>query len=48
MACFYSAPMAWNLIAVDMNGELINVDGGQHLPGYVSVPHNLSEMEAQT
>lgn len=31
-----------------VNGELINVDGGQHLPGYVSVPHNLSEMEAQT
>jgi len=24
------------------------VDGGQHLPGYVSVPHNLAEMEAQT
>ena len=31
-----------------VNGELINVDGGQHLPGYVSVPHNLAEMEAQT
>jgi hypothetical protein len=28
-------------------GELINVDGGQHLPGYVSVPHNLQELEAQ-
>ena len=31
-----------------VNGELINVDGGQHLPGYVSVPHNLAEMEAET
>jgi len=31
-----------------VNGELINVDGGQHLPGYVSVPHDLAEMEAQT
>jgi len=30
-----------------VNGELINVDGGQHLPGYVSVPHNLEELEAQ-
>lgn len=30
-----------------VNGELINVDGGQHLPGYVSVPHNLEEMEAE-
>ncbi len=30
-----------------VNGELINVDGGQHLPGYVSVPHNLAELEAQ-
>ncbi len=30
-----------------VNGELINVDGGQHLPGYVSVPHNLQELEAQ-
>lgn len=29
-----------------VNGELINVDGGQHLPGYVSVPHNLEELEA--
>ncbi len=29
-----------------VNGELINVDGGQHLPGYVSVPHNLAELEA--
>lgn len=28
-----------------VNGDLINVDGGQHLPGYVSVPHNLSELE---
>src|SRR3546814_589069 len=31
-----------------VNGELINVDGGQHLPGYVSVPHNLDELEAQS
>lgn len=31
-----------------VNGELINVDGGQHLPGYVSVPHNLAELEAQS
>lgn len=30
-----------------VNGEMINVDGGQHLPGYVSVPHNLAELEAQ-
>jgi enoyl-[acyl-carrier-protein] reductase (NADH) len=30
-----------------VNGELINVDGGQHLPGYVSLPHNLAELEAQ-
>ena len=29
-----------------VNGELINVDGGQHLPGYVSVPHNLADLEA--
>ena len=29
-----------------VNGEMINVDGGQHLPGYVSVPHNLAELEA--
>jgi NAD(P)-dependent dehydrogenase (short-subunit alcohol dehydrogenase family) len=28
-----------------ITGELINVDGGQHLPGYVSVPHNLEELE---
>ena len=28
-----------------VTGELINVDGGQHMPGYVSVPHNLSELE---
>src|SRR5690606_1305629 len=28
-----------------ITGELINVDGGQHLPGYVSVPQNLEEME---
>ncbi|MDB6060945.1 MAG: short-chain dehydrogenase [Verrucomicrobiaceae bacterium] len=36
-------------LASDMSrfvtGELINVDGGQHLPGYVSVPHNLAELE---
>src|SRR3546814_20170567 len=29
-----------------VNGELINVDGGQHLPGYVRVPHTLDELEA--
>ncbi len=28
-----------------ITGELINVDGGQNLPGYVSKPHNLAEME---
>lgn len=28
-----------------VTGELINVDGGQHLPGYVSKPHNLAELE---
>src|SRR5690606_42120428 len=28
-----------------ITGELINVDGGQHLPAYVSVPQNLEEME---
>jgi 3-oxoacyl-[acyl-carrier protein] reductase len=28
-----------------ITGELINVDGGQNLPGYVSVPHNLEELE---
>lgn len=37
-------------LASDMSkfitGEMINVDGGQHLPGYVSVPHNLAELEA--
>jgi hypothetical protein len=27
---------------------MINVDGGQHLPGYVSVPHNLTELEQGT
>ena len=36
-------------LASDMSrfvtGEMINVDGGQHLPGYVSVPHNLEELE---
>lgn len=31
-----------------VTGDLLNVDGGQHLPGYVSVPHNLGEMEAAT
>jgi 3-oxoacyl-[acyl-carrier protein] reductase len=31
-----------------VTGELINVDGGQNLPGYVSVPHNLAELEAQS
>ncbi len=30
-----------------ITGEMINVDGGQNLPGYVSVPHNLAEMEAE-
>lgn len=30
-----------------ITGELINVDGGQNLPGYVSIPHNLAELEAQ-
>jgi NAD(P)-dependent dehydrogenase (short-subunit alcohol dehydrogenase family) len=29
-----------------ITGELINVDGGQNLPGYVSKPHNLAELEA--
>ena len=28
-----------------VTGEMINVDGGQHLPGYVSIPHNLEELE---
>jgi NAD(P)-dependent dehydrogenase (short-subunit alcohol dehydrogenase family) len=28
-----------------ITGEMINVDGGQNLPGYVSIPHNLDEME---
>lgn len=28
-----------------ITGEMINVDGGQHLPGYVSIPHNLEELE---
>ena len=36
-------------LASDMSrfitGEMINVDGGQHLPGYVSIPHDLEEME---
>lgn len=31
-----------------ITGEMINVDGGQNLPGYVSIPHNLKEMEAGT
>ncbi|MCB2044619.1 MAG: SDR family oxidoreductase [Novosphingobium sp.] len=31
-----------------VTGEMINVDGGQHLPGYVSVPHNLEELEKGT
>ena len=30
-----------------VNGELINVDGGQHLPGYISVPHNFAELEGK-
>jgi 3-oxoacyl-[acyl-carrier protein] reductase len=37
-------------LASDMSrfitGEMINVDGGQNLPGYVSIPHNLAELEA--
>ncbi|MDE2462861.1 MAG: SDR family oxidoreductase [Alphaproteobacteria bacterium] len=37
-------------LASDMSrfitGEMINVDGGQNLPGYVSKPHNLAELEA--
>ncbi|WP_417622415.1 SDR family NAD(P)-dependent oxidoreductase [Parasphingorhabdus sp.] len=28
-----------------VTGEMINVDGGQNLPGYVSIPHNLDELE---
>jgi 3-oxoacyl-[acyl-carrier protein] reductase len=28
-----------------VTGEMINVDGGQNLPGYVSIPHNLAELE---
>ena len=28
-----------------VTGEMINVDGGQNLPGYVSIPHNLEDME---
>lgn len=31
-----------------VTGDLINVDGGQHLPGYVSIPANLADMEAAT
>lgn len=38
-----------SFLASDMSrfvtGEMINVDGGQHLPGYVSIPHNLEELE---
>lgn len=38
-------------LASDMSrfitGEMINVDGGQNLPGYNSKPHNLSELEGQ-
>jgi len=40
-----------SFLASDMSrfitGEMINVDGGQNLPGYVSKPHNLSELEGQ-
>jgi 3-oxoacyl-[acyl-carrier protein] reductase len=36
-------------LASDMSrfvtGEMINVDGGQHMPGYSSKPHNLDELE---
>jgi 3-oxoacyl-[acyl-carrier protein] reductase len=28
-----------------VTGEMINVDGGQHMPGYASVPHNLEELD---
>jgi 3-oxoacyl-[acyl-carrier protein] reductase len=28
-----------------ITGEMINVDGGQNLPGYVSIPHDLAELE---
>ncbi len=28
-----------------ITGEMINVDGGQNLPGFVSVPHDLAELE---
>jgi 3-oxoacyl-[acyl-carrier protein] reductase len=31
-----------------ITGEMINVDGGQNLPGYVSKPHNLAELEGTT
>jgi 3-oxoacyl-[acyl-carrier protein] reductase len=31
-----------------ITGEMINVDGGQNLPGYVSIPHNLKELERGT
>ncbi|MDE2563041.1 MAG: SDR family oxidoreductase [Sphingomonadales bacterium] len=31
-----------------ITGEMINVDGGQNLPGYVSIPHNLEELEKGT
>lgn len=41
-----------SFLASDMSkfitGELINVDGGQHVPGYVSIPHNLKELEDGT
>jgi 3-oxoacyl-[acyl-carrier protein] reductase len=29
-----------------VTGEMVNVDGGQNLPGYVSIPHNLAELES--
>jgi 3-oxoacyl-[acyl-carrier protein] reductase len=28
-----------------VTGEMINVDGGQNLPGYVSIPRNLDDLE---
>jgi 3-oxoacyl-[acyl-carrier protein] reductase len=31
-----------------ITGEMINVDGGQNLPGYVSIPHNLQALEDGT
>jgi enoyl-[acyl-carrier-protein] reductase (NADH) len=30
-----------------VTGEMINVDGGLHMPGYQSRPENVAEMEKQ-